>query len=136
MINLCRFCYSDWGTFGRLSAGGRVWFTVERPWAYNHRNVSCIPEGVYPVRMDYYHRGGYPAYELDNVPGRSEIKIHIGNTLDDVSGCVAIGMDMGWVNGKWAIKHSKVAFHDFMAAMDGIDKTVIKIYQYKPEDEQ
>ena len=133
MIILTRFAYSDFGTFGRLSAAGRGWHTVERPWADNARNVSCIPEGVYTVRRDYYHRGGYEAFEIENVPDRSEIKIHIGNTMDDVSGCIAVGMDLGWVHGKWAVIHSKVAFHDFMNAMKNIDKTCIKIMQYRPE---
>ena len=136
MITLCRFAYTDMGTFGRLSAGGNVWHTVERPWAYNAPNVSCIPEGVYTVRRDWYHRGGYEAFEIENVPGRSEIKIHIGNTMRDVSGCIAIGMDLGWVGGLWAITHSRAAFHDFMRAMRSEDKTVIKIYQYVPEAEE
>ena len=121
------------GTFGRLSAAGNVWITVERPWADNARDVSCIPEGVYTVRRDYYHRGGYEAFEIENVPNRSEIKIHIGNTMDDVSGCIAIGTDLGWVHGKWAVTHSKIAFHAFMHAMRMVDETCIKIMQYRPE---
>ena len=116
--------------------GDRTWYTVERPWAYNCRNVSCIPAGVYAVHRDYYHGGGYEAFEIVGVYGRSEIKIHIGNTMDDVSGCIAIGMDLGWIDGKWAIKHSKIAFHDFMREMQGIDETCIKIMQYAPENEQ
>ena len=132
MITLCRFAYSDIGTFGRLSAAGNVWHTVERPWADNAKNVSCIPEGVYTFRRDFYHRGGYEAFEIENVPGRSEIKIHIGNTIKDVSGCIAIGINLGWVNGFWAVTHSKAGFHVFMYAMRGIEKGVIKIYHFEP----
>jgi len=31
-----------------------------------------------------YNRGGYPAYEVMGVPERTLIKIHVGNSIDDV----------------------------------------------------
>lgn len=89
-------------------------FTIERPWLHNERYVSCIPEGQYRLRKRWFHRGGYNTYEIVDVPGRSAILIHHGNTSDDVMGCIALGMDLGVVRGKWAVIRSRQAFRLFM----------------------
>jgi hypothetical protein len=109
-VELERFCVGPMGTFGRLIAGDFECFTVERPWAVNTAFRSCVPTGTYKLRKRKYHRGGYPSYELLNVPGRTAILIHVGNTMDDLAGCIAPGMSLGMVNGRWAVTSSKVAF--------------------------
>lgn len=118
-IKLERFAYSPMGTFGRLSAASFSCFTVERPWADNVPYESCIPCGLYPMRLGEYSRGNppYPDYELEKVPGRSAIEIHRGNTMDDLLGCIAPGMALGWINGKWAVTSSRLALNAFMDVM-------------------
>ena len=119
MVTLARFAYSPWGTFGVLRFDDFKCFTVERPNLGNQPNISCIPEGTYPLRPRYYNRGNYPAYEVCNVPGRSAILIHVANTMDEVQGCVAPGTNLGYIKGKWAVSASRSAFGAFMATMDG-----------------
>lgn len=64
--------------------------TVERPWLDNQKNASCIPPGVYKCSP---HNGAQfkDVWKLENVPGRSAILIHAGNTSSDVQGCIAVG---------------------------------------------
>jgi len=111
---LQRFAYTPHGTFGRLLVKDWECFTVERPWFSNQPNISCIPCGLYSLSLGTYHRGGYAAWEVLDVPNRSLIKIHIGNTMDDLMGCIAPGMSLGYVNGLWAVLNSKLAHQKLM----------------------
>lgn len=118
LATLRRFAYMPWATFGRLQVGGFACYTVERPWVNNQVNVSCIPLGRYPLTLGRYNRGGYPAYVVEDVPGRSQIKIHAANTAADVVGCIGPGLDLGTVNGEWGVVRSRDALDAFMAAME------------------
>lgn len=132
-VFLERFAYvpvsSGMGTFGTLSVPDRGFrcVTVEQDWENNKPEKSCIPEGVYTLKLGRYNHGGYPAFELMDVPGRSLIKIHRGNTIDDLLGCIAPGTELGFVGGKWAVVHSTKAFSEFMAAMHDVDQTTIAV---------
>lgn len=94
---------------------------------------SCIPTGRYPLVLGVYNRGGYPAYELLDVPGRSLIKVHKGNTMDDVLGCIAPGTELGFMEtrkgtgAKWAVTASGQAFKAFMTATDGAERGHIDV---------
>ena len=112
-IHLDRFAYTPMGTFGHLVYGGFECFTVERPWEDNKPFHSCIPVGIYDLQPSRYHRGGYDSFEIVDVTGRSQIKIHIGNTMDDVVGCIALGEKLGLVKNHWAVLSSTRAFHAF-----------------------
>jgi hypothetical protein len=46
-----------------------------------------------------------------NVPNRSEILIHTGNSDADSLGCILVGRTIGSINGKPAVLLSAVAFH-------------------------
>ncbi len=119
-VFLERFCYSDiMGTFGKLKVDDFECLTVERPWLNNKVGESCIPEGAYELKLGFYNRGGYPCYEIDPVPDRTLIKIHIANTIDDVIGCVGLGMGLGYIENKWAVTSSERALNDVLAASDG-----------------
>jgi hypothetical protein len=75
----------------------------------------------------------YPAYEILNVPGRSQIKIHKGNKATDVQGCVALGKDLGALDGAWCVVGSREAFSEFMTAAAIIDPHEITITWAEPE---
>lgn len=127
-----RFAYTPYGVFGRFIMPEFECYTVERPWRDNKQRESCIPEGRYALKLGMYNRGGYPAYEVLNVPNRSLIKIHVGNTIDDVIGCIAPGKALGYMERKWAVSSSKKAFKELMAVMDGVEESTLEIIQYKP----
>ena len=92
---LTRFKTSDEGTFGKLEAGGwSFWcYTVELPWKENQPYISCIPEGLY--HCEVWDSARFPlSYIVKDVPGRSHILIHPGNSIKDILGCIAPGMKM------------------------------------------
>ena len=113
-----RFAYTPIGTFGVLMVPSFRCYTVECPWQNNEPWVSCIPIGDYPLVRTTYHAGGYETLEVCNVPKRSEIKIHKGNTHMDVQGCIALGAGLGFVNNLWAVIDSTGAFNSFWARIE------------------
>jgi len=108
---LRRFCSCSMGTFGELTTdSGFSCFTVEKPWKNNAPWISCIPPGQYEVRPRRYNRGGYAALEVLDVPNRTDILIHKGNTAEDVQGCIVPGMRLGCLGDRWAVLSSSAAF--------------------------
>jgi hypothetical protein len=64
--------------------------TIELPWKNNRKNVSCVPKGMYVVSP--YSSKKFPnVYELQDVPGRDYILIHVGNYNKDSNGCILVG---------------------------------------------
>lgn len=98
MINLLliRNTFSKKSTIGELFLNGeRICDTLENPWQDNQRNISCIPEGVYPVRLRLPRESGTRDYIhllVKDVKDRDYILIHIGNTAKDTSGCILVGL--------------------------------------------
>ena len=122
MINLLliRNTFSKKSTIGELFLNGeRICDTLENPWVDNQRNVSCIPEGVYPVRLrlpresatrDYLH------LLVQEVPNRDWILFHRGNTAKDTSGCILVGLGT-----------EQDVVHNSVLAMDLLIKEVIHL---------
>ena len=102
-------------------------YTLELPWRQNQRGISCIPLGVYPLRRARYHAGDYDCWEICEVYGRDEIKIHVGNTIDDIQGCVVLGGELGWVHDRWAVTVSKVAFRQFMRELEPCESATVVV---------
>ena len=98
MINLLliRDTFTEESTIGELFLNGeRICDTLERPYFNNQRNISCIPEGEYPVRLrlpresasrDYLH------LLVEDVENRSYILFHRGNSAKDTKGCILVGL--------------------------------------------
>ena len=92
---IIRDTFTDKSTIGNLYINGeRFCDTLENPWLDNQRNISCIPEGSYKVRLrlpresatrDYLH------LLVQEVPNRDWILFHRGNTAKDTSGCILVG---------------------------------------------
>lgn len=103
------------GTFGMIHAEGRpMWVTLERPPGAN-KPMSCIPAGVYDAQPFTSPTKG-KVFLLQNVPGRTMIEIHPGNTIDDTQGCILVGTAYGQVNGKNGITGSRNAITAMLAA--------------------
>lgn len=120
-LTITRFAYSELGTFGRFFVDGQVLYTVERPWLNNIQVQSCIPEGVYQCSPQFYNRGGYAAVEIKDVPGRTHILFHKGNTMNDVAGCVVVVSRLGVCKSTWGGLDSANAFRLFMKHYGGRD---------------
>lgn len=125
MVVIERFGYTPMGTFGRARYQDFQAYSVERPWENNQPFISCIPVGVYKIRPTMYYGGDgpggkkdYPAYKILSVPNRTHIKIHIANTMDDLFGCIAFGKHLGFIDKRWAVVESRLAFRSFMDEME------------------
>ena len=108
-------------------------FTVELPWKGNTTYVSCIPAGHYEFKPCRYNSGDYDAYEVYNVPGRTYIKMHIANSIDDILGCIGVGMELGCVKGKWAVISSTYTFNRIMGLMRGREASLYITWTHHPE---
>ena len=63
--------------------------SIELRWANNERNVSCIPEGVYPVAIVRHAKFG-ECLQVNNVRGRTGILVHPANDAQkELRGCIA-----------------------------------------------
>jgi len=90
-----RFAYTKYGTLGTLLLGDFSCYTIELPWKGNERRVSCIPTGIYPITRHKSPKFGDTIW-IQDVPGRSEILIHVANSPKDILGCIGPGNDYGW----------------------------------------
>jgi hypothetical protein len=144
MIVIKRFAYHnidpEWGTFGTLEVvpvGFRC-VTVERPWKGNTKNISCIPIGVYEIKLGtHYGKPGkeddYTVYELFGVEDRDNIEIHIANYMTDVKGCIGVGRYVYYSEKKKlpGVANSRDTFRELMDAMAGIERSHVRIENYE-----
>ena len=97
LINLLiiRDTFTENSTIGELFINGeRFCDTLENPWLDNQRNISCIPEGEYPVRLRYPRESPTREYLhllIQDVPNRDYILFHRGNFPKDTRGCILVG---------------------------------------------
>lgn len=93
---LIRDTFSANSTIGELFINGeRMCDTLENPFINNERNISCIPEGEYKVRLRLPRESATREYLhllVQDVPNRDWILFHRGNTSKDTSGCILVGL--------------------------------------------
>jgi hypothetical protein len=100
------------GTLGELldPSSIHVCYTCELPWLNNTPDQSCIPVGTYTCGP--HNTPDHPnVWELANVPGRSGVLIHNGNTEKDSLGCIIVGSAKGTLNGLPAVLNSDVTLN-------------------------
>ncbi|MBO0321829.1 hypothetical protein J0X14_05935 [Muricauda sp. CAU 1633] len=73
--------------------------SLERGWVNNKQNISCIPEGEYPLVLEYSPRFKKELWEIKEVPGRSECKFHSANYWYQLNGCIALGNNRKFLDG-------------------------------------
>lgn len=107
MFTLKRYISTDKGTLGQLldESGQFLCYTCEKPWLNNSPKTSCIPTGTYDCIP--HDSAAHPdTWEITNVPNRSAILIHNGNTDVDSEGCILVGDSTGVMNGLPAVLNS------------------------------
>lgn len=95
MLELLRYNSTHDLTQGILFVKGTYFCdTLELPWKDNARKISSIPTGMYSVQ--WRKDDVFPeVLEVLNVPERSGILIHSGNTTADIKGCILVGVKTG-----------------------------------------
>ena len=89
MLTLIRDCKCSDAIMGKLYFnGGLVCYTLE------NRN-KAVPAGLYAVEVSQSpkFKRKLPLIWNANVPADRGIRIHVGNTVKDSSGCVLVGMN-------------------------------------------
>ncbi len=125
-LRLVRVTEYNGATLGVLCLNDSPDFvTLEDAWRANERMV-----GRYKVKLHRSPKFGI-VYRIENVPERSEILFHAGNTAEDTHGCVLVGMQYGKLDGNPAVLASRSAFNQFMDKMAGVieaDLLIIDAY--------
>lgn len=127
-LTLIRVSQSEQGTFGVLRDGAIPFaVTLEEPWRDNQPNISCIPTGRYVCqRVDSPKFGN--TFEVTNVPGRSHVLLHKGNTLDDTQGCILVAEEFADNAGKPVIVSSRRGYDELMSKLVGHDRFDLEIH--------
>ena len=116
-LTLERVSTSDNGTIGKLFRDDvRIAYTCELPWKDNHNQVSCIPQGTYTVTKFTSPSKGR-VFLVHDVPDRSMIEIHAGNTMEDVLGCICVGDALGSVHGLPAVLNSRLMLSKLLESL-------------------
>lgn len=66
--------------------------TLEKPWKDNTPFISCIPEGSYSMSKYISPSRKEECILIKNVPGRDSIELHEANQVDELEGCIGVGV--------------------------------------------
>ena len=123
-LKIVREEISSESTIGSLYLNGEFFcYTLELPWKDNKNRISCIPTGNYPVverSAAASTVARYPHLHIQDVPGRSYILVHRGNTAADILGCVLVGESKGTNR----VNNSTGAMNRLMATVSGTKITM------------
>lgn len=102
---------------GELWWNGRLWMYTLEPSRLTpvHPGHPCISAGRFRAFLTRSPHLGYITPLLQNVPGRSEIRVHKANRPDELLGCTAVGEDCA----PDSVGMSGVAFKKLMIVLEG-----------------
>lgn len=112
-LTLTRHITANGAVLGELTGLSRPIYTLEEEWNGNKQNESCIPTGTYEVLPHAWDADTQfkfrRTWQLQNVPGRSGILIHAGNTRTDTHGCILVGLGMAIGGNMASVAQSQAA---------------------------
>lgn len=102
---------------------------IERGARNNQQMVSNIPAGTYPIVWEWSPAFKRMLWEIKDVPGRSECKIHPSNYWKQLNGCIAPGIKLKDMDsdGYYDVTSSGPTIDAMHRVMKGITKTFITI---------
>lgn len=127
-VELCRAYHTNEVTMGMLDIKGidhPPIFTLELPWLDNQKDISCIPDGQY-ICKPHSGKKYKEVYQVHDVPNRTGILFHAGNTTKDIEGCILLGVNAGTLNAQPAVLNSKVAI-DLFKNIIGHEEFILEI---------
>lgn len=78
-------------SYAQYTGGIVTLISLELPWKDNTKSISCIPAGIYKVTTTYSNKYKRRMWQVQDVEGRSGIRIHSANFFDDIEGCISLG---------------------------------------------
>ena len=124
---LRRHGHTNKATLGVLFINGaHECYTLEEP------GIGAIPIGQYSVTIDESARFKRLMPHVLDVPGRSGIRIHCGNTSADTTGCILVGRTQmsDFIGG--SRKAFDLLFPKLSAALLAKEVITLKIEDIKP----
>jgi len=128
-MNLKRVAGTHNGTYGVLMIAHKEPFglTYELPWLFNERGVSCIPGNRSYICHRYTSPNFGEVFQVLNVPERTNILFHKGNTKKDTKGCIIVGEQFEQLGEEFGVLRSGKGFQEFMHILDDTDKFELAI---------
>lgn len=135
-LTLNRLDYLSTGIFGQIEdeEGTLLLQTCEHAYPYTPDGAVSsvmygpkVPAGSYKCVRGMHQLEGMSApfecFQLQNVPGHTNILIHIGNKDSDSSGCILVGLTREGDE----ILQSRIAFNRLMDALTGMNEFTLVI---------
>lgn len=114
ILELIRLEETELGTLGVLKLDKSLFCcTLEPADLLNRVNMSSIPAQQYICLPRSSIKYGF-TFEVSNVPGRTGILFHAGNTRGDTEGCILLGEKFGKLQGNPAVLNSGETFKGFV----------------------
>jgi hypothetical protein len=114
-LTLRRILTANGACMGVLSGLPYTVYTLEEAPRGNKTGISCIPAGTYACTPHGWELNSpvkkKQVWELKDVPDRTGILIHIGNTTKDTEGCILVGMAMTVTQVLSAVADSTIAIN-------------------------
>ena len=120
-VTAFRYYKNSSGTLSLVIASWipEVNYLLERPWKDNQPYISCIPANRYLVRWTHSLKFLRYTWQIMDVPNRSGIRIHPGNTFKDSLGCPLTGLKTGFAsNGDLAVWNSRSSLENWEHLVD------------------
>lgn len=110
-------------TSGYLAINGQArMVALERPWQGNAPEISSIPAGTYKGILRY-DKGDAWRIQLEGVPGRTGVQIHVGNVVAQSKGCILVGSRLQ-AGSLCQVEGSKPAYQALKKAFYGTEEPV------------
>ena len=108
------------GVFGLfiIPSHGKNWYSLENPDFGNAVNISCIPVGDYVCKWTESKKLKKFTYEILNVPGRTGIRFHPFNMIEETKGCIGLGKRIQHSGKETKILDSRMAISEFENLME------------------
>lgn len=122
--------YEEKGTRGKIFHGGDfICESIERPKTGDH---PCIPEGWYIAKRYNSPANKCIVWQLEDVPGKTNIQLHIANWPSELLGCIAPGKDIAISqHGEPGVIKSRLAFEEFMEMTADEESIAFQIVEAK-----
>jgi hypothetical protein len=133
-ITLTRTQANAAGVFGAFAdaIGNPVCVTLEHAYPDGSGGWAAkIPPGTYTCQRGQHQLAGmaspFETFEVTQVPGHSNILIHMGNFDKDSEGCILVGETITGSDAGEMITNSRATFAAFMAFQDGLDSFTLTV---------
>ena len=119
------------GTFGVLLIQEKPFcVTLEPGDLLNSEFRSSIPAQQFWCAKRYSPKF-HDTYKVLDVPERTEVLFHPGNTVEDTEGCIVLAQYWGKLRGNRAVLNSGSSFREFLKIMDPYERfhlTIKEVY--------